>query len=45
MALLEMSHVSKSFGGVKALTDIHISVEEGEIHALLGENGAASPPS
>ncbi|MDO4983655.1 MAG: sugar ABC transporter ATP-binding protein [Eubacteriales bacterium] len=40
MALLEMSHVSKSFGGVKALTDIHISVEEGEIHALLGENGA-----
>ena len=40
MALLEMSHVSKSFGGVNALTDIHISVEEGEIHALLGENGA-----
>ena len=40
MALLEMSHVSKSFGGVHALKDIHISVEEGEIHALLGENGA-----
>ena len=40
MALLEMSHVSKSFGGVHALKDIHIEVEEGEIHALLGENGA-----
>ena len=35
-----MSHVSKSFGGVHALKDIHIEVEEGEIHALLGENGA-----
>lgn len=40
MALLEMSHVSKAFGGTQALKDINISVEEGEIHALLGENGA-----
>lgn len=40
MTILEMNHVSKAFGGVKALTDIHFSVEEGEIHALLGENGA-----
>ena len=35
-----MNHVSKAFGGSKALTDIHFSVDEGEIHALLGENGA-----
>ena len=40
MTILEMSHVSKAFGGSKALSDIHFTVEEGEIHALLGENGA-----
>ena len=40
MAILEMHHVSKAFGGVKALSDVHLSVELGEIHALLGENGA-----
>ncbi len=40
MSILEMSHVSKAFGGSKALSDIHFNVEEGEIHALLGENGA-----
>lgn len=40
MSILEMNHISKAFGGSKALTDIHFSVEEGEIHALLGENGA-----
>ena len=39
MTILEMNHVSKAFGGSKALSDIHFSVEEGEIHALLGENG------
>ncbi|MCR5135516.1 MAG: sugar ABC transporter ATP-binding protein [Oscillospiraceae bacterium] len=40
MTILEMNHVSKAFGGAKALSDIHFTVEEGEIHALLGENGA-----
>ena len=40
MTILEMNHVSKAFGGSRALSDIHFSVEEGEIHALLGENGA-----
>ena len=38
--ILEMSHISKAFGGVKALTDVHLEVNEGEVHALLGENGA-----
>ncbi|MBO6000675.1 MAG: sugar ABC transporter ATP-binding protein [Spirochaetales bacterium] len=38
--ILEMSHISKAFGGVKALTDVHLDVNEGEVHALLGENGA-----
>ena len=40
MTILEMNPVSKAFGGSQALSDIHLSVETGEIHALLGENGA-----
>ena len=40
MTILEMNHISKSFGGSQALKDVSLSVEEGEIHALLGENGA-----
>ena len=40
MTILEMNHISKAFGGSKALSDVHITVEKGEIHALLGENGA-----
>lgn len=40
MNILEMSRISKAFGGAKALTDVHLTVEKGEIHALLGENGA-----
>ena len=39
-AMLKMNHISKSFPGVKALDDVSISVEQGEIHALVGENGA-----
>lgn len=39
-SLLSLEHISKSFPGVKALTDISLRLEEGEIHALLGENGA-----
>ena len=38
--LLEMKHITKTFPGVKALDDVNIVVEEGEIHALVGENGA-----
>lgn len=40
MALLEMRSISKAFGGTKALTSVDFTVEQGEIHALLGENGA-----
>ncbi|MTH69570.1 ATP-binding cassette domain-containing protein [Agromyces bracchium] len=35
-----MSDISKSFGGVAALTDVSLEVLPGEVHALLGENGA-----
>ena len=39
-ALLEISHVSKTFGTVAANQDISLSINAGEIVALLGENGA-----
>lgn len=38
--LLEMSHITKEFSGVKALDDVNLTVRRGEIHALCGENGA-----
>ena len=34
---LEMKGISKSFGGVKALTDVDLCVKKGEVHALIGE--------
>lgn len=37
---LEISHVSKSFPGVKALDDVSLRVRPGSVHALIGENGA-----
>jgi len=38
--LLEVRNVSKSFPGVRALTDVSLSLGKGEVLALLGENGA-----
>ena len=38
--LLEMRNITKTFPGVKALDNVNLKVEEGEIHALVGENGA-----
>jgi ribose transport system ATP-binding protein len=39
-AVLEIRHVSKHFGAVRALEDVGFTLERGEIHALCGENGA-----
>ena len=38
--VLSMKNISKSFPGVKALSDAQLTLREGEIHALMGENGA-----
>ena len=38
--LIALSSVSKSYGGVPALSDVSLMVEAGEVHAILGENGA-----
>ena len=38
--LLEMTGVSKSFPGVKALDNVNLKVRPHSVHALMGENGA-----
>lgn len=38
--VLEMRSIVKSFTGVKALSDVSLSVRAGEVHAICGENGA-----
>jgi len=38
--ILIMENISKSFPGVKALSDVELTVRKGTIHALMGENGA-----
>lgn len=40
MKLLEMKNIVKSFYGVVVVDKVNLSLDEGEIHALLGENGA-----
>lgn len=40
MALLSMQDISKTFPGVKALDQVNLDVQQGEIHAVVGENGA-----
>ena len=40
MLAVEMKNISKQFGTVLANQDVHFCLEQGEIHALLGENGA-----
>ncbi|WP_150522697.1 ABC transporter ATP-binding protein [Roseibium sediminis] len=38
--LLKVDNVSLSFGGVKAITDISLDIQKGEIRAIIGPNGA-----
>jgi branched-chain amino acid transport system ATP-binding protein len=40
MSLLEISQLSKTFGGLRALDAIDLTVEDGTIHGLMGANGA-----
>ena len=41
---LRIDHISKSYGVVKALTDVSFTIRQGEIHTILGENGAEPLP-
>ena len=38
--ILELKGITKIFPGVKALDNVHFQLKQGEIHALMGENGA-----
>ena len=38
--ILELQHITKTFPGVKALNQVRFNLRRGEIHGLIGENGA-----
>ena len=38
--LLQASHVTMQFGGLKAVNDVDMEIQKGEVHALIGPNGA-----
>ncbi len=39
-SVLKISNVNKTFGGLKALTNINLNIEKGKVHAIIGPNGA-----
>lgn len=40
MGIFEVKNVSKRFGGLQALDNVNLSIEEGTVHAIIGPNGA-----
>lgn len=40
MALLNVSNLSISFGGLKAVDGFHVEIEKGQLYGLIGPNGA-----
>lgn len=40
MGILEVQNVNKRFGGLQALNNVNLDVEEGSVHAIIGPNGA-----
>ncbi|HBM61759.1 ABC transporter ATP-binding protein [Salipiger marinus] len=40
MGILEVKDVNKRFGGLKALSEVNLSVRENSVHAIIGPNGA-----
>lgn len=38
--VVEMKNISKSFGGIKALDNVNLTLQEGEVLGLVGDNGA-----
>jgi len=44
MPLLSLDSLTKAYPGVVANDAVSFSVDKGEVHALLGENGASNTP-
>ena len=40
MSILSVKNVNKQFGGLKALHEVNLEIEEGTVHAIIGPNGA-----
>ena len=40
MSILEVKGVTKYFGGLAALSDLDLTIQEGEIRGVIGPNGA-----
>jgi branched-chain amino acid transport system ATP-binding protein len=40
MGILEVQNVNKRFGGLQALNNVNLDIEEGKVHAIIGPNGA-----
>ena len=40
MSILSVQNVNKRFGGLKALNEVNLEIEEGTVHAIIGPNGA-----
>ena len=40
MALLETQSLTKSFGALRAVNDVSLSIEAGSLHSIIGPNGA-----
>ena len=40
MGILQVRNINKHFGGLKALNEVNLEIEEGTVHAIIGPNGA-----
>jgi len=40
MGILEISNINKAFGGLQAISEVSMAIEEGEVYGLIGTNGS-----